>query len=79
MNALKKANGKFITTSNVQYSSTKIINKKLNFYNLQDNYWLNKIKIDSSRNNYLNEFNKVLDKVKKQKILLLDGWLFQWL
>ena len=76
MNALKKANGKFITTSNVQYSSTKIINKKLNFYNLQDNYWLKKIKIDSSRNNYLNEFNKVLDKVKKQKILLLGEVIF---
>ena len=37
----QKVKGKFLTTSNVQYSSTNIINKKLNYFS-DDLDWLKK-------------------------------------
>ncbi len=74
--AIKKVKGKFLTTSNVQYSSTNIINEKLNYFNSDDSNWLKKIKKDSAKKSYLVEFNKVLEKLKKQKVLIIGEIIF---
>ena len=71
LRAIKKVKGKFLTTSNVQYSSTNIINKKLNYFNSDDLDWLKKIKRDSAKMDYLSEFSKVLEKIKKQNVLII--------
>ena len=42
MAVLKKVGGKLIITTGRQFSSTKIINEKINFTNFQNNEWLKK-------------------------------------
>ncbi len=76
LKAIKKVKGKFLTTSAVQYSSTNIINEKLNYFNSDDFNWLKRIKKDSAKRNYLIEFNKVLEKLKKQKVLIIGEIIF---
>ena len=76
LRAIKKVKGKFLTTSNVQYSSTNIINKKLNYFKSDDLDWLKKIKRDSAKMDYLSEFNKVLEKIKKQNVLIIGEIIF---
>ena len=76
LRAIKKVKGKFLTTSNVQYSSTNIINKKLSYFKSDDLDWLKKIRKDSTKMNYLSEFNKVLEKIKKQNVLIIGEIIF---
>jgi len=76
LNAIKKVKGKFLTTSNVQFSSTNIINEKLIFKNSNDSNWIKKIRLDSIKKNYLDEFDSVLKKLKKQKILIIGEIIF---
>lgn len=76
MAALKKVGGKFIITSGRQFSSTKIINEKLNIANFQNNEWIKKIKSDSIKKNYLNNFHEVINKTKKQNILIIGEIIF---
>jgi len=74
--ALKKIGGKFIITSGRQFSSTKIINEKINFTNLTDNKWLRKIQSESIKKNFLQNFNDVIKKIKNQKILVIGEIIF---
>ena len=76
LKAIKKVKGKFLTTSNVQYSSTNIINEKLSYFKSDDLDWLKKIKKDSTKMNYLFEFKKVLEKIKKQNVLIIGEIIF---
>ena len=70
LKAINKVNGKFITTSNAQFSSTNLINKKLIFNYIKENNWLNKIKAKSKKDNFLDEYNKVLKRLRIKKLIL---------
>ena len=74
--AIQKVKGKFLFTSTVQYSSTKLINEKLSVFKETDSNWLRKIKSDASKNNYLKDYLNALKKLKRQKILLIGEIIF---
>ena len=74
--AIQKVKGKFLVTSTVQYSSTKLINEKLSVFKETDSNWLRKIKSDASKNNYLKDYLNALKKLKRQKILLIGEIIF---
>ncbi len=76
LSALKKVKGEPIITSTRQFSSTNIINEKLNYENINANKWFKQIKIDSSKKDYLAEFNRIISKTKKQKTLIIGEIIF---
>ena len=76
LNAINKVNGKFITTSNIQFSSTNLINRGLIYKNSKENNWLDEIKKESQKKNLIKEFNTVLNKVRNQKILIIGEIIF---
>ena len=74
--AIKKVKGKFLITSSVQYSSTKLINERLGIFKETESNWLKKIKSDASQNDYLKDYLNALKKLKRQKILLIGEIIF---
>jgi len=74
--AIKKVKGEFLTTSGVQYSSSNLINEKLGIFNNENSNWLKKIKTDANKNNYIEDFESALKKIKNQKILVIGEVIF---
>ncbi len=69
--AVEKNKGKIYLTSGKQYSSTKIINSKFEEYNYFEKF-LNFNGISSiDKKNVINELEKNIKKIKKQKILVI--------
>jgi rfaE bifunctional protein nucleotidyltransferase chain/domain len=75
-NAVEKFGGRLIFTKGKLYSSTKILNNNFEDFNLGKKK-IDEIYKDQSDKIYaLNEFNKALNKVKNEKILIIGEIIF---
>ena len=76
LKSLKEINGKFITTSGKQLSSTKILNEYHYFSEIDKNNLLKEFKKKLSAEDFIEDFKKTLKIIKNKKILIIGETIF---